>query len=435
MLPGSLVCYATFSYTASGVITVAHDNGVYIGSEINKLERVLLHRPGSELAKITIDNKDELLIDEIIWVERAASDHEAFAALLRENGVEVIYFQDCLADIMEDLNLREAITNDALSRETHDHNLKSVLKSLIMEMNARQAAQLLVGGLTKREMKRLADGVRSLTFQTADDGDFFFRPLPNLYFQRDPYFFVRNGVLLSSMKFLARQREPMYAKYIFQNHEIFRGVRILFGDHEGDGYPHSIEGGDFLVLDEQCVAIGVSERSSAGTVQIIGSRLASELGVKRILAVDIPKQRAFMHLDTVFTMVDKDAFTIYPDARNNMRIWDLEYGENGALNSITEYSDLSEALKRALFLDKIRFIETGGGDPVAASRDQWNDGTNTLAISPGIVVSYECNSVSNKALRDNGIIVHEISGSELGKGRGGPRCMSMPIKRQTRPPS
>jgi arginine deiminase len=405
------------------------ERDIFVGSETGRLKRIFLHRPGRELQRITIDNKDDLLIDEIIWVQRAREDHDAFAKLLRDNGAEVLYFQDCLSDIVADFGARDALLDEALSLEAHDKNLSAALKKMVMEMPAADVAETLVCGMTKKEASGHLKNLPSLTLRTMDDRAFLFRPLPNLYFQRDPYFFVRNGVVLSSMRFLARQREPLYAKHIFQNHPLFRGVKIIFGAGAEDCYPNAIEGGDFMVLNEDCVAIGVSQRSTAGTVQTIGGRLARELGIKRVLAVDIPKKRAYMHLDTVFTMVDTDAFTIYPGVHENMGVWELTYDENGNVSHITESVSLIESLRKNLGLGKIRFIETGRGDPVEASRDQWNDGTNTLAIAPGVVVTYESNAVSNASLRENGIVVHEINGSELGKGRGGPRCMSMPLRR------
>lgn len=403
---------------------------IYVGSEIGRLRRIFLHKPGKELQRITIDNKDELLIDEIVWVKRAREDHDRFANLLRENGVEVVYFQDCLADVVEDMGVRADLIDTALGLENHDPNLVSGLREMIMGMSAAEVAESLVGGITKREAAHYVGKIKSLTFASAHDHAFFIRPLPNLYFQRDPYFFVRNGVVLSAMRFLARQREPLYARYIFKNHPLFKDVRIIFGEDAGDCHPHVIEGGDFLVLNDDCVAIGVSQRSAAGTIQAVGSKLAKEIGLRKVLAVDIPKERAYMHLDTVFTMVDVDAFTIYPDVHKNMKVWELSFEEDGRLVDIRESGDVFDSLKRSLKRDKIRSIETGGGDPIEASRDQWNDGTNTLAIAPGVVVTYECNTESNRCLRENGITVYEISGSELGKGRGGPRCMSMPLMRE-----
>ncbi|MDR1915701.1 MAG: arginine deiminase [Synergistaceae bacterium] len=405
---------------------------IYVGSEIGSLRKVFLHRPGQELKCITIDNKDELLIDEIVWVERAQENHDEFAELLRKNGSEVIYFQDCLTDIVKDKELRSQLIDDALLLETHDRLLADTLKQTLMEMAPEEVSATLIGGMTKKDALKRIGSVKSLTFSSTEDSAFFFHPLPNLYFQRDPYFFVHNAVILSVMRFPARQREPLYARYIFQYHPLFNGVKIIFGagKSDNDHHPNSVEGGDFLVLNDNVVAIGVSQRSLAGTVQAVGSKLASEIGIKKVLAFDIPKHRAYMHLDTVFTMVDRDAFTIYPGVHETMRVWELDYEENGNLAKITESRDLFDCMRKNLGVDKIRSIETGGGDPVAASRDQWNDGTNTLAIAPGVVVTYESNTVSNKVLRDNGVTVYEINGSELGKGRGGPRCMSMPLKRE-----
>lgn len=405
---------------------------VYVGSEIGKLKRVFLHKPGKELERITIDNKDELLIDEIIWVERARQNHEEFADLLRKNGTEVVYFKDCLTEVVRDEEVRSDLIEDALSRETHDFNLRDALRRTVMEMTPEEVADTLIGGMTKLEAaERIGTNLRSLTFAAADDYAFFFRPLPNLYFQRDPFFFVRDGVVLSAMRFIARQREPLYARSIFKHHPLFKGVKIIFGEDVSDCcHPNVIEGGDFLVLSDECVAIGVSQRSKAGTIQAIGRRLATQVGLKKVLAVDIPDQRAYMHLDTVFTMVDRDAFTIYPGVHKFMRVWELTFDDGGSLVRIDENHDVFDSLKKNLHLDHIHSIETGGGDPIAAARDQWNDGTNTFAIAPGVVVTYEGNTASNRALRDHGITVHEIGGSELGKGRGGPRCMSMPLKRE-----
>lgn len=407
-----------------------YDKNIYVGSEIGALRKVFVHRPGRELKRITINNKDEFLIDEIIWVERAREEHDRFVSLLKDNGAEAFYFQDCLADVLQDKNLRSELVDDALSLETHDSNLNYAIKKILMDMTGERVAETIVTGMTKKELTSIAGSIKSLTYMSSDDNSLLIRPLPNLYFQRDPWFFVRGGVLLSAMRFLARQREPLYAGYILRNHDVFKDVKIMFGNDVRNCHPNAIEGGDFLVLNDDCVVIGMSQRSTAGTVQSVGSSLARGVGLKRILAVDIPKQRAYMHLDTVFTMVDRDAFTIYPGVHKNMKIWELEFDDNGDLLNITESDNVIDSLKRSLNLDSIRCIETGGGDPIEASRDQWNDGTNTFAIAPGVVVTYECNTVSNSVLKDNGITVHALSGAELGKGRGGPRCMTMPFLRE-----
>jgi arginine deiminase len=390
----------------------------------------MLHRPGRELDRLTIDNKDELLFDDILWLEEAQKEHDAFADLLRDNGVEVVYFRNCLAHVLREQEIRSDLLDKVLAMEALDLPVARSLKSHLMEIPGPDLAEVLISGITKREAIVAMGACTSLFLMVHDEDDFLIRPLPNLYFQRDPYSFVKNGVVVSVMNFPARRREPLYAKLVFKYHPYFEKVSLLFGDEPQDGYPYTIEGGDVHVLSEDCVAVGVSQRTRAGTIQIVGSRLAERAGVRTVLAVDIPKHRAYMHLDTVFTMVDRDAFTIYPGVQRAMRIWELRYDEAGTLVSIEENDDLVNCLKKNLNLEQVRLIETGGGNPVLAARDQWNDGTNTFSIAPGVVVTYRRNVVSNTVLRENGIKVFEVKGDELGRGRGGPRCMSMPLSRE-----
>jgi len=401
-----------------------------ITSEIGRLKRVMLHRPGRELDRLTIDNKDELLFDDILWVEEAQKEHDAFADLLRDNGVEVVYFKNCLSHILKDENIRKSLLEDVIALEALDIPLSTALLSELMSIPADELAEVLIAGLTKKEALQMLSPCTSLVLNSMDSYDFLIRPVPNLYFQRDPYSFVQEGVIVSVMNFEARKKEPLYAKYIFENHPYFSGLKIFYGNQARDTYPYHIEGGDVLVLSDKVVAIGISQRTSAGTAQIVGSRLAKNSSVKTILAFDIPKTRAAMHLDTVFTMVDNDAFTVYPGLSETLRIWELKYEENGTLVAIEKHNNLKECIKKVFDISNVRFIETGGGDPIAAARDQWNDGTNTLALKPGVVVTYRRNVASNRALRENGIKVFEIKGAELGRGRGGPRCMSMPICRE-----
>jgi len=407
----------------------SEDRSFSISSEVGKLKRVMLHRPGKELERLTIDNKDELLFDDIPWVEEAQKEHDAFADLLRDNGVEVVYFRNCLSHVLREESVRDPLLDEVLALEAIDIPLVSALKAVMMEVSPSDLAEMLIAGLTKMEAMEILPPCSSLVLRAMGDRDFLIRPLPNLYFQRDPFTFIKNGVILSVMTFEARRKEPLYARYIFKNHPYFKGIEFLFGDHPRDTYPYNIEGGDILILSDSVAAIGISQRTAAGTIQIVGKRIAERAGVKTVLAVDIPKTRAAMHLDTVFTMVDHDAFTIYPEVRDFIRIWQLEYSSEGEITSVIEHQNLGECLRKVLGLDTVRFIETGGGDPVAAARDQWNDGTNTLAIAPGVVVTYRRNVVSNRVLQENGIKVFEIKGAELGRGRGGPRCMSMPMMR------
>ena len=409
---------------------MANEGGSFsVSSEVGKLKRVMLHRPGKELERLTIDNKDELLFDDILWLEEAQKEHDAFADLLRDNGVEVVYFRNCLSHVLGEDAVRDSLLDEVLALEAIDIPLVSALKGVLMEASPSDLAEILIAGLTKSEALEILPPCRSLVLRAMGDRDFLIHPLPNLYFQRDPYSFINSGVIISVMSFEARRKEPLYARYIFRNHPYFKGTEFLFGDHPRDTYPYRIEGGDILVLSDSVVAIGISQRTAAGALQIVGKRIAEKAGVKTVLAVDIPKSRAAMHLDTVFTMVDYDAFTLYPEVKDYIRIWQLEYSPEGEITSVIEHQKLGDCLQKVLKLDSIRFIETGGGDPVAAARDQWNDGTNTLAIAPGVVITYRRNVVSNRVLQANGIKVFEIKGAELGRGRGGPRCMSMPLTR------
>ena len=405
------------------------DKKLYVGSEIGKLRRVLLHRPGLELSRLTIDNKDELLFDDILWVEEAQKEHDAFADLLRDNGVEVVYFRNCLAHILKEDDIRKNLLEEALALEALDHQLKDALAHAFYDMPPADLSEVLIAGLTALEAKELVGNIKSLCLLTSERTDFLIKPLPNILFQRDPFSFVKDGVIISVMRFEARRKEPLYAKYIFNHHPYFSGLKIIYGEETANVHPYFIEGGDILVLSDEVVAIGISQRTTAGAIQVVGRKLARELGIKKLLAVDIPKMRVYMHLDTVFTMVDRNCFVIYPGIRGSVRLWEIAYEEDGSVVDITESTDLVGTMKRNLMLDTIASVETGGGDPIAAAREQWNDGTNTFAIAPGVVVTYRRNATTNQELRAHGIKVYEIKGAELGRGRGGPRCMSMPLLR------
>lgn len=399
-------------------------NPISVRSEVGKLRQVMLHRPGEELENLMPEYLTRQLFDDIPYLVHAKQEHDAFADTLRKCGVEVLYLDELLAQALTVGNAREEIIWEYV-REANinasgaDQAVNAYLSSLpIPELIATMA-----GGVRKSQL----DGVerRHLVDYLDDQYPFYVDPMPNLYFTRDPFSNVGSGVLISKMANNVRQRETLFAKYIFKYHPVYKWVTKYHDRND----VHNIEGGDVLVLTSDTIAIGMSERTSAQAVELIANRLICEkTGIRRIIALDIPKLRAFMHLDTVMTMVDRDAFVIHPNIRTSMRSFVLTKN-NGRLVIHESEHDVADVMKEALGLDNIRFIRCGGGSIIDAAREQWNDGANTLAVAPGEVITYSRNYVTNRILRENGIIVHEIPSAELSRGRGGPRCMSMPFIR------
>ena len=401
-----------------------------IFSEIGKLKQVMLHRPGMELDRLTTENMQELLFDDLVWLEAAQKEHDEFASILRKEGCEVLYFQNCLAEVIENREARKDLLEDVFKLECVDRRLAEALTGYFMELPADELAGHLIGGYSKDEASKIFRTNLSLVSLVTNGTEFIIHPIPNLYFQRDPAMAVSNYVVLGQMSFEARRREPLYWKYIVKHHPRFRDMGILFGEDKSDWWPNKIEGGDFLVLSDKVMAIGVGQRTNPTTAQRIGSRLAQKTSIKRILAFEIPKERYCMHLDTVFTMVDRDKFTIFPLILNTLKVWQLDYNDGGELLSLELAKDWRAILAESLGVEKVKVLEMNGKDDAETIREQWHDGCNTLAVAPGRVVTYNRNTNSNKLLRDNGIEVLELSGPELGRGRGGPRCMSMPLNRE-----
>jgi arginine deiminase len=398
-----------------------------VRSEIGKLKAVMLHRPGRELERITPQYLHELLFDDIPWLKKMREEHDGFADALRMRGCTVYYYEDMLGEILKDNHVKEDLVIEVLTKcNIANPDLEELIKGFLMEKDAQIVAEIMIAGLHKKDFpdihreKRLVDHIK-------EEYPFYINPLPNLYFTRDPGAVIGNGLSVNSMNTHARDRETMILKYIYMHHPSFeKEVSPLWYDYDRR---YSLEGGDILVLGENVIAVGCSERTSARGIEDLAMNLfKGDDKIKQVIAVQIPFTRAYMHLDTVFTMVDYDKFTIYPGVEDKVKAFCLTEGKT--CPKVEPMGNLQDALKKALNIPSIQFIQSGGGDEVTAAREQWNDSTNTLAIAPGVVVTYNRNEASNTTLRKHGIEVVEIEGSELVRGRGGPRCMSMPLNRE-----
>ncbi len=389
----------------------------YVDSEVGRLRTVLLHRPGRELKRLTPRNNDSLLFDGIPWVGRAREEHDAFAEALRSRGVEVLYLGDLLKETLEVGAARTEVTATVLADVRLGDALRKRVAGYLADLDAAGLAGVLMAGLAHEELR----GGTDLVYTLMDRHDFVIDPLPNLLFTRDSSAWVRDHVAVTSLAMPARQRETTLTRAIYQHHPRFAGVRLLY-----DPTLEHVEGGDVLVLAPGVIAVGVGERTTpAGAERLARRCFAADLA-HTVLVVPIAQERATMHLDTVCTMVDVDAVVMYPNVADSLVAFtvtshDGEPGVSGPEPFLT-------AASKAMGIDTLRIIDTGL-DPVTAEREQWDDGNNTLAIAPRLCVAYERNIETNAQLEQAGIEVIRISGSELGSGRGGPRCMSCPITR------
>lgn len=404
------------------------NEGLRINSEIGKLKAVLLHKPGKELERLTPESLRELLFDDIPWLKKMGEEHDEFSKVLKARGTKVYYIEDLLTEVVSKEDIKKKFIRDLLKQsEIENQQLNDMLYNYIDSKSPREVVKIAISGLNKKDVPS-SDRDLSLVDYVYADYPLYINPLPNLYFMRDPAAVMGNGLSINSMHTSARAREPILIKYLYEHSPLFKKESTpLWYDYN---IPYSMEGGDMLVLSKEIVAIGCSERTSAQGIEILAKNLFSgSEEIKEVVVVRIPALRAFMHLDTVFTMIDYDKFTIYPGIQDKVEVFRLVRGKDNSI-VVKHEEDLVETLRKTLKIPTIRLIESGGGDPVTAAREQWNDSTNTLAIAPGVVVTYSRNEISNEVLRQNGIEVVEIDGSELVRGRGGPRCMSMPLVRE-----
>lgn len=417
-------------------------NEVGAYSEVGRLRTVLVHRPGRALERLTPHNRESFLFDDLVWVERARREHDEFVAAMRDRGVEVLYLHELLVETLEaSEEARHHLVGRAVSAYTVGPSLVRDLRDYLVRLPADRLADAMIGGLLISEIDGLDAaelGRYSLGAVLTDDDGFVLPPLPNTMFTRDSSAWLYGGVVLPPLFWHARRLEVVNTSTVYRYHPRFTGADFRFwyppdGDAErfavedlGQGV--SLEGGDIMPIGNKTVLVGMGERSTGRMVEHIARSLFSAGAAERVIACRMPQDRAYMHLDTVMTFVDRDAVTVYPRVIDQMRVYSVRPGERADVFEITEERGLFEAIADALGVREIRTVPTGG-DSFQAAREQWDDANNVVAIEPGVVVGYSKNTHTNAALRAAGIEVIEIEGSELGKGRGGCHCMTCPIAR------
>ena len=406
---------------------------IHVTSEIKPLKEVLVHRPGKELLNLTPDTLGRLLFDDIPYLKDAQAEHDEFVQILRDNGIKVVYLENLMA---ETLDANPQIRPSFIRQFIYEAGVRTPMyKDLLFDYlnsftdNLELVLKTMEGIKVKELGRRKKDIENSLVDLVSEEGKFLAEPMPNLYFTRDPFASVGDGVVLNKMYSVTRSRETIYAEYIFNYHPKYIDKVEKFYSREN---PFSIEGGDVLNLNEHLLAIGISQRTSAEAIDLLAKNMfkSENCKIDTILAFKIPECRAFMHLDTVFTQIDVDKFTYHPGIMNTLEVYEITRGENEDDVKVKQKrGSLEKILEEYLKID-VTLIPCAGGDKIASEREQWNDGTNTLCIAPGVVVVYNRNNITNEILRAYGIKVYEMNSAELSRGRGGPRCMSMPLIRE-----
>lgn len=400
---------------------------INVYSEIGKLNTVLLHRPGKELENLTPDILERLLFDDIPYLKVAQEEHDAFAKTLTDNGVEVLYIKDM---VVEALNNHPEVKPNFINQFVEESNIpsksvKNTIYTYLNELTNDALVSKMIEGIRTNEIKIVHR--TTIMDMLENEYPFYTDPMPNILFQRDPFATIGDGVAINNMSTDARQRETLFSEYVFKYHPRFEREDIPF--YKGRNSRYKSEGGDMLVLNKETLAIGISKRTDPRAIESLAKKLfKANTSFKTVLAFNIPKTRAFMHLDTVFTQIDYGVFTIHPGIMKELTIFEIV--KDGELITVSKVVTTLEDILEKHLKRPIKLINCGGNDLITSGREQWNDGANTLAIAPGVVIVYERNHVTNEMLREEGIKVLEIPSSELSRGRGGPRCMSMPLSRE-----
>ena len=403
------------------------ETGIHNTSEIGRLKRVMLHRPGGELENLMPEYLERLLFDDIPYLREAQREHDAFADCLRGQGVEVVYLTDLVVESITDDTVRQDLLRQFLAESgVEDQRTRDRLEEYLGEMPDREMVAAMMAGVRKSQLRDRGGSLGDYLSAAEDEYPFAVDPLPNLYFTRDPFATIGTGVSIHKMHTATRNRETLFGKFIFAHHPVYRNAPQWYDR----GETTSLEGGDILVLSPKVLAVGISQRTREDSIDTLAQTVLSQSKTfRKVLAFNIPKTRSFMHLDTVFTMVDYDKFTVHPNILSSITVFVMELNENGKMQIRQEDGRLEDILKEHLELDSVTLIPCGRGSEIDAAREQWSDGSNTLAITPGEVVVYSRNYVTNRSLEEAGVRIHVIPSAELSRGRGGPRCMSMPLWR------